>query len=62
MYGYGVQSEFSVGIHRPKFSVCDTVCTFNSEAQSRRHLLDNIGLLSSRNMFYGHEKESQKRI
>ena len=52
-----------MGIHGPKFSVCDAICTFDSEAQSKRHLLDkNIGLLSSRNMFYGLEKENRKRI
>ena len=47
---------------RLKFSVCDAICTFNSGAQSRRHLLDNIGILSSRNMFYGLERENKKRI
>ena len=47
---------------RLKFSVCDAICTFNSGAQSRRHLLDNIGILSSRNMFYGLERENRKRI
>ena len=36
--GHGVQSKFSVGIHRLKFSVCDAICTCDSEAQSRRHL------------------------
>ena len=50
------------GINRLKLSVCDAICTFNSGDQSRRHLVDNIGLLSSRNMFYGLEKENRKRI
>ena len=48
------------GIHRLKLSVCNAVCTLNSGAQSRRHLLDNMGPLSS--MFYGLEKENLKRI
>ena len=60
MYGHGVQSEFFVG--RLKFSVCDAICIFNSGAQSRRHLLDNIEILSFRNIFYGLERENRKRI
>ena len=60
LYGHGVQSEFFLG--RLKFSVCDAICRFNSGTQSRRHLLENIGILSSRNMFYGLERENRKRI
>ena len=49
-------------IHRLKVLLYDAICTFNSGTESRRHLLDSMGLLNSINIFYGLEKENRKTI
>ena len=62
LYRHSVQSRFPVADIDSNFQWSNAVCTFNSGAFSRRHLLENIGLLGSRNMFYGLEKKNLKRI
>ena len=62
LYRHSVQSRFPVAYIDSNFQWSNAVCTFNSGAFSRRHLLENIGLLGSRNMFYGLEKKNLKRI
>ena len=50
------------GINRFQISVCDAVTTFNSRAYARKQVLDNIGLITSRNCVTAFENENKKRI
>ena len=50
------------GINRLQISACEAVITFNSGAYARKQVLDNIGLITSRNCVTAFEKENKKRI
>ena len=50
------------GISRLQISVCEAVITFNSGAYARKQVLDNIGLITSRNNSAAFENENKKRI
>ena len=47
-------------INRLQISVCDAVNTFNSEAYARKQVLDNIGLITSKNCVKAFQNENEK--
>ena len=48
------------GNNRLEISVCEAVTTLNSRAYARKQVLDNIGLITSRNCVTGFEKENKR--
>ena len=50
------------GINRLQISLCEAVTTFNSGAYRRKQVLDNTGLITSRNCITAFENENKKRI
>jgi len=50
------------GINRLKISVCEAIMTWNSGAMTKKQLIDNIGLVSNKNMCVGLERQNKKRI
>ena len=50
------------GINRLQISLCEAVTTFNSGAYRRKQVLDNTGLITSRNCITAFENENKKCI
>ena len=48
------------GINRLEISICEAVTTLNSRAYARKQVLDNIGLIASRNCVTRFENENKR--
>ena len=47
-------------INRLQISICDAVNTFNSGAYARKQVIDNIGLITSRNCVTAFQNKNEK--